>query len=251
MSSNPGKCVTIYQFSELFAKAWRQAMTPSNIVSGFRVTGAYPVNRYTIVLPGERAQPAGTSTSCLAKKKGIKYMPFYSPSCEQKKSEETIRFTEEEDKKYQSRYEEGYDLDIDARYNLWLKLFHPSSESPSLKLFTSDDTPSHSSLPLSLSSTPQQAPLSPAEPCSQRSGSKIKAYRFLSIPAPPRKKGSKSTGARILTSVEYMKAMDEKQKHKKEEAEQREKRRVEREKKRQERVMLAKNKKAKAAVKNL
>ena len=79
MSSNPGKSVPIYQFSELFAKAWRQAMTPSNIVSGFRVTGAYP------------AQPAGTPTSCLAKKKGIHYMPFYSPSCEQKKSEETIR----------------------------------------------------------------------------------------------------------------------------------------------------------------
>ena len=114
MSSNPGKCVTIYQFSELFAKAWRQAMTPSNIVSGFRVT-------------------------------------------------------EEEDKKYQSRYEEGYDLDIDARYNLWLKLNHPSSKSPSLKLFTSsDDTSSRSSLPLSLSSTPQQAPLSPVEPCSQK-----------------------------------------------------------------------------------
>ena len=91
MSSNPGKSVPIYQFSELFAKAWRQAMTPSNIVSGFRVTGAYPVNRYAIVLPGERPQPAGTPTSCLAKKKGIHYMPFYSPSCEQKKSEETIR----------------------------------------------------------------------------------------------------------------------------------------------------------------
>ena len=53
MSSNPGKSVTIYQFSELFVKAWRQPMTPSNIISDFRVTGAYPVNRFATVLPGE------------------------------------------------------------------------------------------------------------------------------------------------------------------------------------------------------
>ena len=112
-------------------------------------------------------------------------------------------------------------MDIDACYNLWLKLNHPSSERPSLKLLTSsEDTPSCSSPLLSLSSTPRQAPV---EPCSQKLPgveAKSKLTHFLSIPAPPRMKGSTSTGTRTLTSEEYMKAMDEKQK--KEEAEQRE-----------------------------
>lgn len=52
MSSNYGKDVTIYQFSQLFAVAWKQAMTPQNIVAGFRATGVLAVNCNAIVLPG-------------------------------------------------------------------------------------------------------------------------------------------------------------------------------------------------------
>ena len=33
MLDNPGKTVTLYQFSELFAVAWKNAMTPQNITS--------------------------------------------------------------------------------------------------------------------------------------------------------------------------------------------------------------------------
>ena len=38
MSDNPGKTITIYQFSELFAAAWKKAMTPQNITSSFCTT---------------------------------------------------------------------------------------------------------------------------------------------------------------------------------------------------------------------
>ncbi len=48
MTRNPGKTVTIYQFSELFANAWRKAMTPASIIPSFRMTGVYPVNREAI-----------------------------------------------------------------------------------------------------------------------------------------------------------------------------------------------------------
>ena len=65
MSTNPGKIVTIYTFSQLFAKAWHKAMTPQNIVSGFRVTGVYPVNRRAIVLPGENSLQHSTPTAVL------------------------------------------------------------------------------------------------------------------------------------------------------------------------------------------
>ena len=253
MSSNPGKSVTIYQFSELFSKAWRQAMTPGNIVSGFRATGAFPVDRRAIVLPGERVWPSGTPTTRLAKRKGINYMPFYSPSCEHRqKSQESAKFTEEEDKKFRSRYEEGYDLDSDMRYNLWLEINHPSSR---VQLFTSSpetsspkDTPLHSSTPLSPSASPslsavESTPLPTQQSISASLEVKSKLSDFLSIPAPAQKKtNNKFTGARILTSSEYVKSMQQK----KEEAEQKEKRRVERERKRQERETLAKKRKEKA-----
>ena len=45
MVNNPGKVVTRYQFSLLFNCAWMKAMTPHNIISGFRVTGIYPIDR--------------------------------------------------------------------------------------------------------------------------------------------------------------------------------------------------------------
>ena len=45
MVNNPGKIVTRYQFSLLFNCAWMKAMTPHNIISGFRVTGIYPIDR--------------------------------------------------------------------------------------------------------------------------------------------------------------------------------------------------------------
>ena len=38
-------------------------------------------------------------------------------------------FTEEELTKFACRYEEGYDLECDSRYNLWLETYHPSETS--------------------------------------------------------------------------------------------------------------------------
>ena len=192
MSSNPGKSVTIYQFSELFSKAWRQAMTPGNFVSGFRATGAFPVDRRAIVLPGERVWPSGTPTTRLAKRKGINYMPFYSPSCEHRqKSQERAKFTEEEDKKFRSRYEEGYELDSDMRYNLWLEINHPSSR---VQLFMSSpeisspkDMPLYSSTPLSPSASPslsavESTPLPTQQSISASLEVKSKLSVFLLLP---------------------------------------------------------------------
>ena len=39
-----GQVVTRYTFSRLFSEAWMRSMTIKNILSGFRVTGIYPLN---------------------------------------------------------------------------------------------------------------------------------------------------------------------------------------------------------------
>ena len=84
-------------------------MTPRNITAGFRATGVFPVNRYAISLPGERPRPSGTPTAVLAEKKGINFMPFYSPTC--RKAE----FSCEEQELFRHRFEDGYDLTHDCR----------------------------------------------------------------------------------------------------------------------------------------
>ncbi|XP_064598457.1 uncharacterized protein LOC135464820 [Liolophura sinensis] len=45
MMRNPGKTITIYQMGQLIDAAWLKAATPSNIISGFKVTGIWPFNR--------------------------------------------------------------------------------------------------------------------------------------------------------------------------------------------------------------
>ena len=50
---NPGKVVTKFNFNFLFSKAWFQALTPANLIAGFKTCGVYPLNRSAIsVLPG-------------------------------------------------------------------------------------------------------------------------------------------------------------------------------------------------------
>lgn len=45
MKNNPGQTMTIYNLPGLVAEALPRAATPTNILSGFKVTGIYPFNR--------------------------------------------------------------------------------------------------------------------------------------------------------------------------------------------------------------
>ena len=131
MAHHPGKFVTIYQFSSIFAEAWQNAMTSKTVKASFKATGVYPFNRYAIDIPGEvNDKPIVTPTEKLAKRKGIKYIPFYtSPGLEKeiRSPSPEVDFSKEEMDLFAKRYEEGYDL-FDERYNLWLQKYHPTDE---------------------------------------------------------------------------------------------------------------------------
>ena len=47
--ANPGRVITKFHFSELFTQAWSNSMIISNIASGFRITGIYPLNPSVIL----------------------------------------------------------------------------------------------------------------------------------------------------------------------------------------------------------
>ena len=106
MSSNPGKVVTIFQFSQLFSTAWIRAI-PSNIATGFRATGVFPVNRNATILQGEQTWYSRTPIAVLAEKKEINFMPFFSPATSRP------QFSGEELEVFEHCFEEGYDLSHD------------------------------------------------------------------------------------------------------------------------------------------
>ena len=131
-------------------------MTPHTIMSGFKATGVFPLNRYTIILPGEQPKYSGMPTAILAKKKGISFMPFYSPT-----HDVGQLFTSEEQECFQRRYEERYDLH-DNRYDLWLKAHHPEVEgSLRVRLFTNSPATFPSTLDHPLLSPSNPPPISP------------------------------------------------------------------------------------------
>ncbi|XP_067437844.1 uncharacterized protein [Thunnus thynnus] len=56
MRTNPGKTATIYDIPGLVKEAFMSAMTPRNIISGFKITGIFPFNRD--IFPDEDYAPS-------------------------------------------------------------------------------------------------------------------------------------------------------------------------------------------------
>ena len=233
MADNPGKVVTRYNFSKLLSKAWMTAMTMANITSGFRVTGVYPVNRDAIDLPAVSAQQS------LPEATGLAYIPLYSPAKRPLSVPSTPSipvFSEEELLRFQTRFENGYDIKTDERYNRWLQMYHPGgydlSFDDSLVAYRtlspdcSLDTPSLSSTPSPL---PVTQPVVVMVAPSQVTGLKRLLANVPPPPKPPQPKPKAS--ARVLTSSEHLKAMKEKEQQKQEAAQQKEERKRQREEK--------------------
>ena len=101
MSKNLGQTVNRYVFIRLFAEAWFGAMTAKNIITGFRITGIFPVDRNAITLPGEKRKS-------LAERTGLSYIPFMSPTKKTKvkfsvNDIDNYKFSEESIPRYSQR----------------------------------------------------------------------------------------------------------------------------------------------------
>ena len=149
LSANIGKVITRFQFSQIFSKAWMKGMTMKNIVAGFRTTGIYPFNPKAL-LPQPDIDPQSFSPASLCKRTGLKYIPLYSPVPKFRKGESSsatvtvlshdelesaslvkstphlpnaddVVFDESELSLFQRRFEEGYNLPADKRYDYGYK----------------------------------------------------------------------------------------------------------------------------------
>jgi hypothetical protein len=89
---NPGRVVTRFDFSKLFAEAWYDAMSSRNITSSFRTTGICPFNRHALKVPGMEAEGfAVFQPEQLVKKTGLNYIPMYSPCSRQSNTPRTLK----------------------------------------------------------------------------------------------------------------------------------------------------------------
>ena len=237
MCSHPGKVVTIYQFSELFANAFIKAFTPRNITSSFRVTGVFPLNRKAIPIPGDTEMLRCTSTANIAEENGIEYLPFHTPRKKIEHSSDSREsltdfpsFTHAELELFERRFEEGYDVQTDSRYNLWLEVHHPVSQPLSPLMVRAEASLESSVTDLGSNEDLQKSSLVMISSSSQQQ-SNDKLSEYLVVPTPPgaRKLPKPPGHAKVLTSAEYLAQLDEKEREKKEKEAAREKKRLERE----------------------
>ena len=198
--------MTRYDFSQLFAQAWYQSMTMSNIISGFKVTGVCPFKR--VEIPGEKN--ASFDPENLPKSSGLAYIPLYSPA----RGYPVQRGSTPSGSFYQHRHNSSFEV---------------STLEVSRELSASDSYLFDRSASSDLGENCVMAPL-------QKSSSLSKLFKVPEVPSKLPTKHVKSSG-RILTSVENMKVMDEREKEKQE----KEKLKQERKKAREEK---AKQKKA-------
>ena len=76
-------------------------------MSGFRVTGVYPVNRNALKV-SEAPSESRVATA------GLTFIPLYSPAklkvCSKIQIAHSLTFSVDEHKRFETRYENGYDL---------------------------------------------------------------------------------------------------------------------------------------------
>ena len=105
-----------------------------NTCCAFRTTGIYLFDRNAIEVIDSTSHI--NNPISLTERTGLAFIPLYSPAC---KSSTTITkppvtFTCEEIARFIRRYEKGYDIITNERYNLWLKKYERSDKSDSSRL---------------------------------------------------------------------------------------------------------------------
>ena len=254
---NPGKVVTRYEFSALFGKAWTHSMTMTNVIAGFYTTGIFPFNRNALLPVSGSETPSKFNPKSLCEGTKLKFIPVYSPATPaQRKSmpssgsllydftEEVVLFT--------NRYSEGYDLTHDPHYNYWVQL---KSDKGAMKdrTFSEPDIIEDSNLQkdaitskdISKESWVDSTKMDSAREEPMQLKHTTALSKVLSSEEPAVVKVTTKlpkTSARVLTSSENMKILEEKEKKKQEEADEKKKRKIAAEEKCKEKEKLKRSK---------
>ena len=95
-------------------------------MSAFRTTGVYPFNRDAVQV--NKSMPQAFYPKALGRETGLAFIPLYSPARSSRSNilssdatpiPKVPQFTEEHTH-FTARFEEGFDISTDERYNHWL-----------------------------------------------------------------------------------------------------------------------------------
>ena len=140
----------------------------------------------------------------------------------------SLEFTKKEINLFQRRYEEGYDIPGDSRYEAWLEMCHPDV-SVSRKLFPQSMQSPHK---MNAEETDAEAHEMDGNQLVEIPVQKAKLGHILKVPAPPgAQKSHETRGARVLTSSDYLAEVEDKERLKQVKVEQVELRKRQREEK--------------------
>ena len=118
---HPGMVISKLNFTELFAKAWLQALTPANIVAGVCSCGIYPFSRNGISFPDDG--DSGSSGANLRNPSS-----HNATDGDHSVVASTLNtFTSKQIELFQTRFEEGCNIYNDKDYVAWLELNHPEA----------------------------------------------------------------------------------------------------------------------------
>ena len=209
MRKNPGKVITRFSFCGVFAEAWLASMTMQNIISSFRATGVFPLDRSQV-----QDQQCVRDVS-LAEEAGIAYIPlFSSDATESREKIHMVKFEEEEMSQFHDHYvKETSKSKNEDRYLLWKKMYHPHDDEVNLSSFSD-----------SFVSTPSKSSVKPKVVVMPKCHSSIQ-HMFKSQPCEISSTASShvpKNPQRVLTSADNLKLLDEKQRKKEEAAERKE-----------------------------
>ena len=112
-SVNPGYQVTKHEFSQVFREAWIGSIRMSTIINGFREAGLCPFDPEVVL---KKLSPS-LMFSSISDKQAV--------SSEQNDSAISVLeavLGMEKVKKFEKRFEEGYDVEIDELYSVWVKM---------------------------------------------------------------------------------------------------------------------------------
>ena len=257
MVNNPGKLINRYNFNQLFSRAWSKAMNPSTVISGFRSTGVCPFDKHAIKLPNVDEEEE-EDLDDLSEETGLAFIPLLSPAPRKRHSQVTspprfssplslmyspagMVFTKDEMEHFKLRWDSGYHLKHDQRYNQWVEIYHPDHSMRPRR----DDHESFPPFPGYSSETPPVAQSSPVSSEGENPTSILSS--LLVLPDAPSKirKEKKGGIARVLTSKENLELLETKEREKREKEEEKKKRKEIRERKAQERKEKEKQQKEK------
>ena len=128
LSQHPGRVITNDIIASLISSAVSNAFTPNNIMSGFRKTGIHPLNPGVIddkMLYPSRAFKSKSEAPVAEGASSVEQLSASTSPSSGEKSVEACLFSPEQQKLYEQRYSEGYDVP-DEEYESWLRIMHPS-----------------------------------------------------------------------------------------------------------------------------